>query len=56
MMQKLAPMMMLVCLLCICFSSFMQSGMKIPTTPIASSTSSITCFTTMLGMLGGGLF
>lgn len=55
MMQKLAPMMMLVCLLCLS-SSFMQSGMKIPTTPIASMTSSFTCFTTMLGMLGGGLF
>jgi len=58
-MRGAAPFLMLICLLCVS-SSFMQSGMKIPTTPIASMTSSFTCFTTMLGMftggLGGGLF
>ena len=54
-MRSAAPFLMLICLLFVCSSAAQFAG-SIPTTPIASMTSSFTCFTTMLGMLGGGLF
>lgn len=53
-MRDIAPFLMLFCLLCLCFSSVRAAG-SIPTTPMASITSSFTCFTTLMGMLTGGL-
>ena len=54
-MRDIAPFLMLFCLLCLCFSSVRAAG-SIPTTPMASITSSFTLLGTLTRMTTGGLF
>ena len=53
-MRDIAPFLMLFCLLCLCFSSVRAAG-SIPTTPMASMTSSFTLLGTLMRMTTGGL-
>jgi hypothetical protein len=54
-MQQLAPMLMLVCCVC-CLASSIKAGNGIPTTPQASSASSIALMGVFTKMLMGGIF
>ena len=54
-MRDIAPFLMLICLLCLCSSSARAAG-SIPTTPMASMTSSFTLLGTLMRMTTGGLF
>ena len=49
-MKAIVPILMLLCLLSLCASSVRAAG-SIPTTPIASMTSSFTLTTTLLGIM-----